>query len=66
MTSRRQIGGLVPRSAAFRVMTSDDVLAGFGLGCAGHDLPILSASDIGEDVSTALLCGMPLPMAKRW
>src|SRR4051794_3098390 len=52
--------------AAQRHLQSDDVLAGFGLGCAGHDLPILSASDIGEDVSTALLCGMPLPMAKRW
>ena len=47
--------------AAQRHLQSDDVLAGFGLGCAGHDLPSLSASDIGEDVSTALLCGMPLP-----
>src|ERR1035437_4075033 len=56
--------------AAQRHLQTDDVLACAGLRRAGpgHDLRILSASDIGADASiTAMICAITLPTASgRW
>src|ERR1035441_5230694 len=64
-SSRRQTGGFAQRH-----LQTDDVLACAGLRRAGpgHDLRILSASDIGADASiTAMICAITLPTASgRW